>query len=75
VARQGTGKRGGYRVIVFFKSAMRSFVIYGFGKSDMDNISQKELAKLKKQAKNRFSMTEAQIEEALEIGILNEIGE
>ena len=43
VARPGEGKAGGYRVIVFFKSEEKTFYTYGFQKSGMDNINQKQL--------------------------------
>ena len=74
-ARSGEGKSGGYRVIVFFKSGERTFYAYGFEKSDMANISNKELKKLKKQACSLFSMSEIQIIAALKEGVLYEIQE
>jgi hypothetical protein len=73
VARPGAGKSGGYRLIVFFRSGERTFYVYGFAKSNMGNISQKELAKLKQRAKTRLTMTEKQIEAALKAGVLKEI--
>lgn len=75
IARQGEGKSGGYRAIVFFRSGERMFYVYCFAKSDRDNISEKELRKLRKQAKSLFSMSDAQIEAALEEGTLIEIRE
>ena len=73
LARSGEGKSGGYRVMVFFKIGKRTFFIHGFTKSETANISQKELAQLKKQAKTLFAMTEAQIEAALKEGVFQEI--
>ena len=75
VARQGKGKSGGFRVLVFFRKEERAFFAYGFAKNALANISQKELLKLKKQAKTMLAMTEAQIEMALKEGILTEIKE
>jgi hypothetical protein len=74
VARPGAGKSGGYRVIVFFRSGERMFYVYGFAKSNMGNISQKELAKLKQRAKTRLTMTEEQIKAALKAEVFKEIG-
>jgi hypothetical protein len=54
LARSGSGKSGGYRVIVFFKSEGRTFFVYGFAKSDKDNISKKELKMFKTAAKTRL---------------------
>ncbi|MDR1468350.1 MAG: type II toxin-antitoxin system RelE/ParE family toxin [Spirochaetaceae bacterium] len=39
--RSGGGKPGGYRVVVFFKSGERAFFVYGFAKSDRNNIDEK----------------------------------
>ena len=44
--RPGEGKSGGYRVIVFFRSAERAFFYYGFPKSGMANISRMERGQL-----------------------------
>ena len=51
VARYGEGKAGSYRVIVFFKSEERTFFVYGFAKSAIGNISDKQLKNFKKTAK------------------------
>ena len=47
VALSGRGKRGGARTIVAFKSDSRTFFLFGFLKSEMDNIDKKELKALK----------------------------
>jgi hypothetical protein len=65
VARTGEGKSGGYRVIVFYKSEFRTFFVYGFAKSNMGNISQKELKGLKEDAKIDLSLTDEQIRDRL----------
>jgi hypothetical protein len=62
VARQGEGKSGGYRVIVFFRSEERAFFIYGFAKSVRDNIDQGELKAFKEDAKYQLGLTDLQIE-------------
>ena len=72
-ARAGKGKSGGYRVMVFFKSGIRTFFVHGFEKSETANISQKELVQLKKQAKTLFAMTEAQIKTALQERVFQEV--
>jgi len=59
VSRSGEGKSGGYRVIVLFKSEKRTFFVYGFAKSDKENIDRGELRGFKKRSKNAFSMTMA----------------
>ncbi|MDR2192865.1 MAG: type II toxin-antitoxin system RelE/ParE family toxin [Treponema sp.] len=73
LARSGGGKSSGYRVIVFFKSGARTFFVYGFAKSDRDNISKAELRSLKAEAKDSFALTESHIEALLKSGTYKEI--
>ena len=61
LARKGKGKHGGLRTIVVFKSEFRTFFIYGFPKSKIDNISEKDLKGYKGQARDILSMTDDQI--------------
>jgi len=61
IAREGEGKSGGYRVIVYFKNKFRTFFSYGFAKSDKGNINKKELKELKRDAKKQLSLTDAEI--------------
>lgn len=44
VARQNQGKSGGFRSVVLFKQLETAVFVYGFAKSDMENISSRELA-------------------------------
>jgi hypothetical protein len=73
IARQGEGKSGGHRVIVYFRNEFRTFFVYGFSKSDRDNISTKELKAFKDDAKERFLLTDKQIEAHLRNRIFIEI--
>jgi hypothetical protein len=75
VARPGEGKSGGHRVIVYFRNEFRTFFVYGFSKSDRDNISEKELKAFKDDAKKQFSFTEEQIKARLKNGVFIEITE
>jgi hypothetical protein len=43
VARKGQGKRGGYRTILAYRSGERAVFLYGFAKSQRDNIEPDEL--------------------------------
>jgi len=73
LARQGEGKAGSYRVIVFFRSEERTFYEYGFTKSDRANISQKELRTLKEVAREYLFMSPEQLREKIEQGKLIEL--
>jgi hypothetical protein len=50
IARPGAGKSGGYRTIIMFRKGARSIFVYGYAKSDRDNLSKQELAAFKKAA-------------------------
>lgn len=39
VARKGQGRRGGYRTIVAYRTEERAVFLYGFAKSEKDNIA------------------------------------
>jgi hypothetical protein len=43
VARAGQGRRGGYRTLMAFSSKARTVFVYGFAKSERDNIGPDEL--------------------------------
>jgi hypothetical protein len=73
VARYGEGKAGGYRVIVFFKSEERTFFVYGFTKSDMGNINDKQLRDFKRAAKAVLALTDKQLDDILKTGEYLEI--
>jgi hypothetical protein len=61
IARPGEVKSGGYRVVVFFRSEDRTFFVYGFAKSDRENINEGDLRVYKKRAKKVFSFTDEEI--------------
>ena len=65
LARPGEGKRGGYRVIVFFRSEERTFFVYAFAKADRGNISEKDLRIFKRRAKILISKTDEKIRDDL----------
>jgi len=65
LARPGEGKSGGYRLIVFFRSKVRTYFVYGFAKSDKDNIDKGDLRVFKERAKDAFSTTDGEIKNQL----------
>jgi hypothetical protein len=73
IARPGEGKSGGYRVIVFFKSKDKTFFVYGFAKSDRDNIDRKEKSDYKELAKKYLNLSDEMIERAVKSGKFIEI--
>ena len=73
IAREGQGKRGGYRTIVLFKHGARAFFVYGFAKSELDNITGGDLIGFKESAKDFMELEDDYIRMRLENGSLIEI--
>jgi hypothetical protein len=51
VARPGRGRSGGTRTLIAYRATHRGVFLYGFAKSERDNIDDRELADLKKLAR------------------------
>jgi len=51
LAREGRGKSGGFRSIILFRRSSKAFFVYGFAKSDRDNIRRDELKAFRTLAK------------------------
>ena len=73
VALQGQGKRGGARTIVATKRGRRWFFLYGFEKSDRDNVGQDELKALQEVAKELLEFDDRQLAAALTAGEIVEV--
>ena len=73
VAREGAGKSGGYRTLVFFRAGERSIFVFGFAKSDKANLDADELAAFKKAAKELLQFSHQQVDALVEIGRLMEV--
>ena len=43
IAREGGGRSGGFRTIVLFRRGALAFFVYGFAKSDRENLRRSEL--------------------------------
>jgi hypothetical protein len=66
IARPGQGKSGGYRSIILFKSGDRALFVYGFAKSDQDNITAREIQAFRTLATHFLAMSDAQLMQAIE---------
>lgn len=75
VARKGQGKSGGYRTLIVYRQGERAIVVYGFKKSDADNIADDELVLFRELSVTLLALSEQQIELAVENGELYEIEE
>ena len=65
VARRGQGRSGGYRTLVAYHNHTRSIFLYGFAKSEKENIDDVELSDLKKLASRLLAYDDRELEQAL----------
>jgi hypothetical protein len=68
IARPGQGKSGGYRTIILFKRGQRAVFVYGFAKSERENIDADEEKQFKEAAHHVLQLTEKQITELVKEG-------
>lgn len=73
IAKPGKGKAGGYRTITLFKQGSRAFFVYGFAKSQRDNIEKQEEEAFKKAAKALLGLSDTQLAQLIEKNELTEI--
>ncbi len=73
VARPGQGKSGGFRTIILYRTAERAFFVYGFVKSDRDNIDNDEEAEFKKAAGYVLGLPEEHLTELIGKGQFTEV--
>jgi hypothetical protein len=73
VARAGSGRSGGYRTVIAYRTSRRSVFLYGFAKNERDNVDERELNDLKKLAHYYLSFTEDQIASAMKNNELREV--
>ncbi len=73
IARPGQGKSKGYRTIILIREGHRAFFVYGFSKSDRDNIRKNEEEQFKKMAKHVLELSDAQLNILIANGQLEEV--
>ena len=62
VARPGSGRSGGYRIILIFRSGVRAVFVFGFAKSDRANLTAQEEAVYKAAARLVLAFSEDQLD-------------
>jgi hypothetical protein len=73
VAQEGSGKSGGFRTLLFFRSGERAIFAFGFAKNDKANLSAEELSEFKKAARLILGFSQGEIDALVEMGRLTEI--
>jgi hypothetical protein len=73
VARPGKGKSGGYRMIVAYRFHDRAVFLFGFAKSDLDNIDDDQLRTARTTASYLLGANQTQLKTAIAEGEIQEI--
>ncbi len=73
VARPGQGRSGGYRTLMAFRAKERTVFVYGFPKSERENINAEELEYWQRVAKAYLQMIDVQIAILIEQDELMEV--
>ena len=73
IARPNEGKSGGYRAIILYRQGDKAFFIYGFRKSERENINEVEERTFKELAKLTFTFPDDELEKLIKAGAYKEI--
>ena len=73
IARPGGGKSKGYRSIVLYRKDDKAFFVFGFPKSEQDNIREDEEVQFKKMAKQVLALTDEQLKLLIAKGQFEEV--
>ncbi len=73
IARKGGGRSGGFRTIVLFRRGELAFFVYGFAKSDRDNLRRDELATFRLLADEYLSLDQDGLAAAQAVGAIIEV--
>jgi hypothetical protein len=65
IARPGQGKSAGYRSIILYQKANKAFFVYGFAKSQQENIAEHEERAFKDLAITFFAYSDDELAEAI----------
>ncbi len=73
IARPGEGRSGGFRTIILFRVEERAFFVFGYAKSEMDNISDDDVKAFRRAAEVTLALDDARLEGLLKDGDLIEV--
>jgi hypothetical protein len=73
INRTGQGRSGGYRSLIAYHDGTRSIFLYGFAKSQRDNIDEEDLSSLKKLAAKLLVLTDGELQQTVDEKELSEV--
>jgi hypothetical protein len=73
VARAGQGRSGGYRLLLAYREGHRAVFLYGFAKSERENVTEDELQTLREIGAAWLAADPPQLARAMKANALQEI--
>jgi hypothetical protein len=73
VPREGEGRSGGYRTLIFDRQGQRTVFVDGFAKSDLDNISRDDVLRLRELAREFLNYNAGQVASLVRAGAWIEV--
>lgn len=73
IARANEGKSGGYRSVILYQRGNKAFFVYGFAKSERENIDKDEERGFKDLARVTFSLSDDDLTSLVKKGVYQEV--
>ena len=73
IARPGEGKSGGYRSVILYRQGERAFFVYGFPKSERENLGKAEERAFKELAKITLAFSDDELRKLIKTGTYQEV--
>lgn len=73
IARPGEGKSGGYRSVILYRQGERAFFVYGFPKSERENLDKTEERAFKELAKITLAFSDDELRKLIKTGTYQEV--
>ena len=73
IGRPSQGKSKGFRAIILYRKGDKAFFVYGFAKSDRNNIRDDEEKQFKRMAKHMLALSDSQLNALIRNNQLEEV--
>ncbi len=73
IARLNEGKSGGYRAVILYRLGNKAFFVYGFSKSERENIDEAEVREFKELAKVVLALSDGEIVKLVKKGAFKQV--
>ncbi len=73
MARPGQGRSAGYRVLIAYRQGVKAVFLYGFAKSERDNVNDDELETARNIARGWLEADARQLAHVIADGLIQEV--